>query len=431
VAQNPLIDAPPKDIEPYWHDFSQAWQDKQTGRWWAFAGAGWRGRKQAPCSTCRTGAPVPLCSAPNGSFHTAGAWVCKPGDELWVATNSTAGVPGNVFAPHPGPWGAAAFSCPEFYTLPPPMPSHMRVFEGLLDDGKDHYWAGQYDSQARRFDPSGYSPLKYNWGAANAGKSFWHVESGRRLLWQWLDPMGVGGSGGCHVDLTAAELSGTSADPAGVILCPATKHAWDGVMSVPQEVRWDDDTARLMITPAIEIDQLRKQQLLASTVVLGKTKSKAALRTSSLVSMAHVDVVLQFNVSHSAAATDGNEDDTATAVGLRLFETVTIEIDLLNRVMCVNSTQKNVTAPLPLPQLSAQQEVIDLRILVDGEQLEVFGLGGRANVALRTRPDYNASDALGTVFARGLSEGGAAKVDVSAQMYSMETAYEDDEESRF
>jgi hypothetical protein len=99
--------------------------------------------------------------------------------------------------------------------------------------------------------------------------------------------------------------------------------------------------------------------------------------------------------------------------------------------MCVNSTQKNVTAPLPLPQLSAQQEVIDLRILVDGEQLEVFGLGGRANVALRTRPDYNASDALGTVFARGLSEGGAAKVDVSAQMYSMETAYEDDEESRF
>ena len=155
---NPLIDAPPSDIEPYWHDFSSAWQE--GGRWWAFAGAGWLDRRQAPCPSCRAGAPVPLCSAPNGSFHERGAWSCQPGDELWVATNATAGEPTDVFA-HDS-WSAAAFSCPEFYGLPT-MPASHRIFEGLLDDGKDHYWCGTYDHLRRRFDPTGYTALKYNW----------------------------------------------------------------------------------------------------------------------------------------------------------------------------------------------------------------------------------------------------------------------------
>ena len=161
---NPLIDAPPSDIEPYWHDFSQAWQDEQTGRWWAFAGAGWLGRRACKAggggTVCKPGAPVPLCSASNGSFHKRGGWSCKPGDELWVATNLTAGRPSDVFG-HPN-WGAAAFSCPEFYSLPSMPPSH-RIFEGLLDDGKDHYWSGSYDNEQRRFDPTGYKALKYNW----------------------------------------------------------------------------------------------------------------------------------------------------------------------------------------------------------------------------------------------------------------------------
>ena len=242
VSNNPLIDAPPSDIEPYWHDFSQAWQDDKTGRWWAFAGAGWRDRKACTADpdgeACRAGAPVPLCSAPNGSFHTAGAWDCKVGDELWVATNATAGLPTDVFD-HPA-WGAAAFSCPEFYSLPAPMPPTHRVFEGLLDDGKDHWWAGEYDEEARRFNPTGYGALKYNFGKANAGKSFWHAESNRRMLWQWLDPGGLGGSGGCHVSVSTALPASDATDnhdPSGIVLCNASLHAWDGVMSVPQEVQ--------------------------------------------------------------------------------------------------------------------------------------------------------------------------------------------------
>jgi beta-fructofuranosidase len=237
-AANPLVDAPPSDIEAFWHDFSQAWQDESTGRWWAFAGAGWREKKEAPCPTCREGAPVPLCSCANGSFHDRGAWSCKPGDELGVATNTTAGLPAEVFA-HSS-WAGYSFSCPEFYSLPAPMPSMHRV----LDNGKDHYWAGKYDEQTRRYDPTGFTALKYNYGPANAGKIFTHAESGRRLLWLWLH--GDGGDGGCHA--TATE--GATEDPSGVILCPAAKHAWDGVMSVPQEVRWDADAARLIITPA-------------------------------------------------------------------------------------------------------------------------------------------------------------------------------------
>ena len=446
AENNPLLDAPPSDIEAYWHDFSQAWQDEGSGRWWVFAGAGWRGRHKAPCPTCKAGAPVPLCSAPNGSFHKRGEWSCHPGDELWVATNLTAGRPSEVF--DRASWDAAAFSCPELYGLPA-LPASQRIFEGLLDDGKDHYWSGAYDRTERRFDPTGFTPLQYNWvrpdmhlppqlpsslrypfclpavltqhtdctqGSANAGKSFWHAESSRRLLWQWLDPAGIGGAGGCHVNTEAHDRAGPGG---GVIPCPEAKHAWDGVMSVPQSVSWDPEAGRLVIVPVREMEQLHKERLLSTTVVLDQTKREAGLHTSAAVSMAHVDIAMQFNVSQSAGVVEAVQH--ACRVGVDLFGgAVQIALDLTGCAMTVNSTHRNVSAPLPPRQRAAGAH--NLRILVDGEQFEIFGLGGRANVALRARPDYNESTALGTAFAHC----GGTAVKVRVQMHSMGTAYEDD-----
>jgi hypothetical protein len=127
--------------------------------------------------------------------------------------------------------------------------------------------------------------------------------------------------------------------------------------------------------------------------------------------MAHVDVVAHFNTNHT---------ERGCVVGLRLFDSVVqVKLDLGARTMVVSSTDENITAPLPLTP--AGEEVADLRILVDGAQFEIFGLGGRANVALGARLDYNASSTLGTAFA----DCGAVRL--SVQVHEMDTAYEDDE----
>ena len=90
--------------------------------------------------------------------------------------------------------------------------------------------------------------------------------------------------------------------------------------------------------------------------------------------------------------------------------------------MTVNSTHYNVTAPLPPRTAVGEEEVVDLRVLVDGEQFEIFGLGGRANVALRARPDYTTST-LGMAFA----DCGSSQVRATVRAWSMDTAYEDDD----
>ena len=146
---NPVVDAPPADIDAFWQDFTQAWLG-EDGRWWMLSGAGWR-------DADRSSSPVPMCSAPdNRSFTAKNGCSCKAGDELWIANTTTAGV---VWPAHPG----SGFSCPEFYGLPAPMPPTHRVFEGLgfPCDG-DCYWLGKYDAASRRYDPSGYSYRMYN-----------------------------------------------------------------------------------------------------------------------------------------------------------------------------------------------------------------------------------------------------------------------------
>lgn len=190
-------------------------------------------------------------------------------------------------------------------------------------------------------------------------------------------------------------------------------------MSVPLSVTWDPKAARLVILPVEEINQLHKEELLSATVVLDQTKREADLRTRAAVSMAHVDIVMQFNVSLSSSPAAAEQ---GCSVGVRLFgNTVHATLDLTGGAMMVTSTHKNVSAPLPaVPRQEAGER--DIRILVDGEQFEIFGMGGRANVALRARPDLNASTALGTAFA---DCGGA--VTVRVRMFSMLTAYEDDD----
>lgn len=267
---------------------------------------------------------------------------------------------------------------------------------------------GKYDEKTRRFDPTGSTALQYNYGSANAGKGFTHVQSGRRLLWQWLDPAGGSsyGSGGCRV-------TDTDVGASGVVFCNASKHAWDGVMSVPQEVRWDPGSARLIILPVSEVDQLHTNLLMDIATAF---QHEVPLQTSVAVSMAHVDVVAQFRptCAHKHACT----------VGVRLFGCIEIGLDLLANSMNVTSPTLNVTAKLP-PQQAAGRKVVDLRILVDGEQFEIFGLGGRANVALRARPLQHGAPTrtLGTAF-----EDGDGLAELSVRTYAMETAYEDDDD---
>ena len=52
------------------------------------------------------------------------------------------------------------------------------------------------------------------------------------------------------------------------------------------------------------------------------------------------------------------------------------------------------SGPLPILHTDdrhddATMEIFDLHVLVDGAQFEVFGHGGRTNIALRVFPNYN------------------------------------------
>lgn len=61
----------------------------------------------------------------------------------------------------------------------------MEIYEALCDG--DVYWFGMYDDNSHTFTPFHETTnLKYDYGTAIAGKSFWDAHTSRRIQWSWV-----------------------------------------------------------------------------------------------------------------------------------------------------------------------------------------------------------------------------------------------------
>ena len=223
--------------------------------------------------------------------------------------------------------------------------------------------------------------------------------------------------------------------PSVITPCPVSIHAWDGVMSVPQSVSYDDVADQLVILPVEEIKQLRMDVLLrANTTVAAAGAHETPITVAghpSAAALAHLDIAARFEVAAAHLS--------SCSVGLRLFGLagaaaapgLEIRADLAARTLNITAAGMGpASAPLPARKISTPtrdaaankgavtKEIFDLRVLLDGAQFEVFAAGGRANIANRFFPEYNSTASSAFVECAG------AEVQVRVDGWTMDTCYE-------
>eukprot|EP01052_Picozoa_sp_SAG31_P039465 SAG31_NODE_5480_length_2514_cov_1.932919_2_plen_513_part_00 len=364
----------------YIDDPSTAWRDPTTKRYYATFGSGMAEVREGG------GTQALLCSSPNFFSN----WSCT--DLLWkFGGNGSADAASDDFEPdggaifgHPG---GNAIACPDFYRLERQQ-SHSEqlwVYEAGLEADKGSspeakaacgslagcYWLGRYIPPAatgsafeHHFVPIHQQP-KAMMGGDSVGKSFWHAESGRRLLWS-SHSIGAACAGKC-----------------------------DAVLSVAKEVGFDSVVERLTLWPAKEIELLRvqpgKPHRLAPTTLLGRRA--VAERAVPDAAGCRLDIEANFTLPASfigrvgirvlcddliLASSHTKKTDVAACAAPDAFVNVSganAEAMLANNKMVLDiMTRRNLAAPWP-------PLMLQLRLLVDGASLELFVNGGLASVA--------------------------------------------------
>eukprot|EP01047_Picozoa_sp_COSAG01_P007642 COSAG01_NODE_292_length_19376_cov_61.487239_19_plen_236_part_00 len=188
-------------------------------------------------------------------------------------------------------------------------------------------------------------------GGDSVGKSFWHDQSQRRLLWS-SHPIGEACAGKC-----------------------------DAVLSVAKVVSYDSQAQRLTMWPAEELFLLRTgavHQL--SHTKLGESGEVVLPRATG----SHLDITANFSVpgffagrvgirvlcKGAAAAATRNSSDTCSAP------------DAFVNISVVAGTAMAMLAGRKMAlDLRAQSQTLQLRLIVDGASMELFVNGGLASVS--------------------------------------------------
>ena len=355
----------PMNESGYIDDPSTAWRDPTSQRYFATFGSGSMERKEGG------GTQALLCSSPDYYSN----WTCS--DLLWIFGSNTSTPPkgsqpdgGAVFG-HPG---GNAIACPDFYQLPPPH-DDLWVYEAGLepDNGSSVaaleacvglagcYWIGHYQPRpaasafAHRFQPIHPAP-KAMMGGDSVGKSFWHEESQRRLLWS-SHSIGSACAGKC-----------------------------DAVLSVAKMVSYNPQAQQLMMWPAEELSLLRVGAAhRLSYTTLGSGEIVLPDATGS-----RLDIEATFSVPASFAGRVGIRTlcEGAVAAPNSSSDTGCSAPDAL---VCVNAstTDGRAVAMLAghtmalnlLPTGAAQNHTLQLRLIMDGASMELFVNGGLASVS--------------------------------------------------
>eukprot|EP01047_Picozoa_sp_COSAG01_P021113 COSAG01_NODE_1216_length_11192_cov_10.328678_3_plen_382_part_00 len=202
---------PGVDLNNHFHDDAQPWRSASDGRWWTFASGGSWNRSRG----------VNILYSTTDEDWQAGAshWKISANPALWNITS-----------------GQCNFvSCPEMYPLPGVGYEQMWksgpvVYESLC--GGDQYWLGHYDDETHSFhansDFLNYSgpPAVYDYGVGRASKSFWHAQSGRRLMWSWINDDRSGAGFADHASWMDEHGQNHS-------------FTWDSLQSVPRVITLD------------------------------------------------------------------------------------------------------------------------------------------------------------------------------------------------
>ena len=436
----------PMNESGYIDDPSTAWHDPATMRYYATFGSG------SMDKAVGDGTQALLCSSPDYYSN----WTCS--DLLWVyGTNSSTPPRGSqpdggaVF----GDPGGNAIACPDFYQLPAPH-DDLWVYEAGLEPKESSsaaaleacvglagcYWIGHYhpppdpSSFEHRFEPIHPGP-KAMMGGDSVGKSFWHEESQRRLLWS-SHAIGGACAGKC-----------------------------DQVLSIAKVVSYDSEAQRLTMWPAEELSLLRvgaAAHCLPHTTLSGSGEAVLPGATGC-----RLDIEANFSVPASFAGQVVRKRHFLSHLYIKCIilprqardehreNSKKVPFSQGIRVLCggeaaPNSSDTGCSAPdafvnvsaaagsamvglanqrmaleLPAGAAAAREQVLQLRLVVDGASMEMFVNGGLASVSGAVRLSgpalqralQRAGSGMVRLFAAGQSAG---DVGVVAEAHALSNA---------
>lgn len=358
LAENPVIAAPPADVEITAYRDHCVWQE--GGRWRQLVGSGIRGRGGTAflygSADLRSWEYIgPLCigdssqGVPTDPDWTGTMWECV---DLFRADG---GAPGQV----PDASGALEAE------------SHVLVFSAW-DDGVTHhplYWTGRYSDDA--FQPHVLHRLDYGGRYFYAPQSF-QDESGRRIMFGWLQ-------------------EGRDADT-------SVEAGWSGVMSLPRVVTRDSDGS-LFFVPVPEVAALRREHMGVTPAMI--TESGPGLVTG--VSGLQLDLEVELELGPGAVVRLGVLE-TRDADGSAIEQTVVelsredasessgagssqgmVRLDRTRSSLEADVDTEVREGPVPMPGGR-----VSLRVIVDRSAVEIFANGKPLTV--RTYPRLGGGD---------------------------------------
>jgi beta-fructofuranosidase len=333
VAENPVIAAPPADVEVTAFRDHCVWREGDA--WRQLIGSGIRGQG---------GTAFLYESTDLREWAYVGPL---------LVGDSAAGEAG---APD---WTGTMWECVDLFRVGGEDGAHRDILVfSAWDDGVTHhplYWSGRYEGD--RFVPAALHRLDLGGRYFYAPQSM-RDESGRRLMFGWLQE--------------------------GRPDAAAVAAGWSGVMSLPRVVTAAPDGS-LRQAPAPEVDALRDEQLVSFSSVLS-AESVEVVRGDEL------DLELRLTLPDDGAVTIGLRatDDDAERTHLHLQRhgdraELTLDRSRSSLDPAVDASPRAGEVPVEADGR------LDVRILVDHSALEVFAGG----VPLTTRVYPTRPDALG------------------------------------
>eukprot|EP01018_Ginkgo_biloba_P034616 Gb_40450 [translate_table: standard] len=304
-------------------------------------------------------------------------------------------------AVHTGMW-----ECPDFYPVSLNAnhgldtsvagPSVKHVLKNSLDEYKvEYYTVGKYLPQVDRYVPDkgsveGPNGLRYDYGKFYASKTFYDQNTGRRILWGWIN----------ESDSVADDMA----------------KGWASVQAIPRVVWLDNGTRKSLIQwPISEVEALRGDHIRKDNVVLERG---SVMKIEGLKSGAQVDVEIEFELGDNyneffEAVQDMNSmtaqslcnNSITKGFGLMVLASDDLKErsviffgffeDKLNRkykriALCVDQSRSTLHPNVDKTNYGGfvnvvpNQKSLSLRVLVDHSIVESFAEGGKTCITSRS-----------------------------------------------